>query len=104
MTALIYSLALGFLIFLSISSRMQIQVSSHEELKNKGAMFQVEMADRVNMPVADIERFLEANDHIIEGFSWVTAPISNFDDSFVLKAHVDNMVNFRAIPIYVFAT
>ena len=39
MTALIYSLALGFLIFLSISSRMQISVSSNEQLKNKGAYF-----------------------------------------------------------------
>ena len=43
MTALIYSLALGFLIFLSISSRMQISVSSHEELKNKGAYYVVEL-------------------------------------------------------------
>ena len=39
MTALIYSLALGFLIFLSISSRMQISVSSNEQLKNKGSYF-----------------------------------------------------------------
>lgn len=37
MTALIYSLALGFLIFLSMSSRMQISVSAHEELKKKGS-------------------------------------------------------------------
>jgi hypothetical protein len=39
MTALIYSLALGFLIFLSISSRMQISVSSNVQLMNKGSYF-----------------------------------------------------------------
>ena len=43
MTALIYSLALGFLIFLSIASRMQISVSSNEQLMNKGSYFQVEV-------------------------------------------------------------
>ena len=43
MTALIYSLALGFLIFLSITSRMQISVSSNEQLMNKGAYFQIEV-------------------------------------------------------------
>ena len=104
MTALIYSLALGFLIFLSISSRMQISISYHEELKNKGAQFSVEMIDRVKMPVTEVEKILEANDHIIESFSWVTAPISNYQDSFIIKANLDNLVNFRAIPMYVYAT
>ena len=95
MTALIYSLALGFLIFLSISSRMQISISSHETLKNKGAQFSVETMDRVHMPVPEVERILEANEHIIDNFSWVTSAISNFDDSFVVKTYVDNLVNFR---------
>merc|ERR1719469_550868 len=39
MTALIYSLSLAFLIFLSISSRCQISVSSNEKLMNKGTYF-----------------------------------------------------------------
>lgn len=39
MTALIYSLALGFLIFLSISSRCQISVNTNEQLMTKGAYF-----------------------------------------------------------------
>ena len=104
MTALIYSLALGFLIFLSISSRMQISISSHETLKNKGAQFSVETIDRVHMPVAELEKILEANDHIIDSFSWITSPMNNFDDSFVVKTYVDNLVNFRPIPLKLYAT
>jgi hypothetical protein len=74
---------------------MQISISSHETLKNKGAQFSVETMDRVHMPVPEVERILEANEHIIDNFSWVTSAISNFDDSFVVKTYVDNLVNFR---------
>jgi len=41
MTALIYSLSLGFLLFLSISCRMQINVSSMEQLKEHASYFVV---------------------------------------------------------------
>ena len=104
MTALIYSLALGFLIFLSISSRMQISISSHETLKKKGAQFMVEMNDRQQMPVYEVEQVLEANEHIIENFSWVTAAINNYEDNFVVKTYADNLVNVRSIPIKLYAT
>ena len=43
------------------------------------------MADRVHMPVAEVEKILEANDHIIQDFSWITAPINNFDESPIVK-------------------
>lgn len=45
MTSLIYSLSLGFLIFLSISCRMQINVSSREQLKEKASYFVVTLKD-----------------------------------------------------------
>ena len=58
MTALIYSLALGFLIFLSISSRMQISVSSHEELKNKGAYYVVELDHQQRFDLDSMEKLI----------------------------------------------
>lgn len=104
MTALIYSLALGFLIFLSMSSRMQISVSAHEELKNKGAQFVVEMQPRANLPVEKLETILKANEHIVEEFSWVTNAIDNHDNSFIVKASIDSLVNYRVEQLLVYAT
>jgi len=94
MTALIYSLALGFLIFLSISSRMQISVSSNEQLKNKGSYFQVEVSPRKRMPVESIENFIRENEskNIIRSHSWTTAPIDNFEDAHIMSVTIDNMV------------
>lgn len=43
MTALIYSLSLGFLIFLSITSKMQVTINLFQQMKNQGAMFTVEL-------------------------------------------------------------
>jgi len=65
MTSLIYSLALGFLIFLSIASRMQISVSSNEQLMNKGTYFVVEVQQRKQLPVETVENFIRGNQHII---------------------------------------
>ena len=98
MTALIYSLALGFLIFLSISSRMQISVSSNVQLMNKGSYFQVEVGQRKKMPVEAVENFIRQNQDKIKSHSWVTAPLDNYEDSHVIGASINNMVSFRSFP------
>lgn len=51
MTALIYSLALGFLMFLSISCRMQIEVSAHEKLKQQASYFSVKTLEQKTFDV-----------------------------------------------------
>lgn len=93
MTALIYSLALGFLIFLSISCRMQISFNSHEELKSHGCQFRLQSQDFRDLPVNELEDIIKANTHIIEEFSWVTAPIDRYSGSRLLTATVDDMTN-----------
>jgi hypothetical protein len=45
MTGLIYSLSLGFILFLSIACRMQISVSSQEQLRDKASYFVVKTKD-----------------------------------------------------------
>ena len=98
MTALIYSLALGFLIFLSISSRMQISVSSHEELKNKRAYYVVELEAQYRFDLDSMEKLFQANSHIIEEFSWVSASIDSFDESNIVKAYLNNHANYVEYP------
>ena len=56
MTGLIYSLALGFILFLSIACRMQINVSSQEQLKNQASYFVVKTKEnRQTLPLQVLE-------------------------------------------------
>jgi hypothetical protein len=55
MTALIYSLALGFLMFLSITCRMQIEVNSLEKLKSNASYFTVKALDKNKFDVYQTE-------------------------------------------------
>jgi hypothetical protein len=79
MTALIYSLALGFLMFLSISCRMQIEVSVAEKLKNQASYFNVKALDKQTFDVAQTEVILRQHSDLIEEFSWVTAKMHEFE-------------------------
>jgi len=93
MTALIYSLSLGFLIFLSISCRMQISFGSHEELKKKGCSFLVTANEYEELNIPVLEEVLKANAHIIDEFSWVSDSIQNYKGSHIHDVHVDDMGN-----------
>jgi hypothetical protein len=55
MTALIYSLALGFIMFLSISARMQIEVNIVEKLMHQASYFNVRTTDKrtFNIPLTE---------------------------------------------------
>jgi len=88
MTGLIYSLSLGFLLFLSISCRMQINVSSMEQLKDHASYFVVLTKGSNTLHVQTLEQIMLMNNHIIEEFSWVTAPLNQFEKSHVIKATV----------------
>ena len=66
MTGLIYSLSLGFLIFLSIACRMQINVSSREQLKEKASYFVVKTKDHHALHLQTLEQIMEMNNHIID--------------------------------------
>ena len=59
MTALIYSLALGFLMFLSISCRMQIEVSAHEKLKDQASYFSVKTLEHKTFNIYKTEKVLK---------------------------------------------
>lgn len=82
MTGLIYSLSLGFLLFLSISCRMQINVSSQEQLKARASYFVVRTKiPKQKLPLQMLEQIMQMNNHIIEEFSWVTAPLDDYENT-----------------------
>ncbi len=93
MTGLIYSLSLGFLLFLSISCRMQINVSSMEQLKEHASYFVVLTKNQNTLHVPTLEQIMLMNNHIIEEFSWVTAPLHSYENSHVTKATINDVQN-----------
>jgi len=48
--------------------------------------------------VNELEEILLANGHIIDEFSWVTAPIDRFAGSRLLSVSVDDMTNHMPFP------
>ena len=46
MTSIIYSIALGFIIFLIVSYNLQIKSTQLQELQNKGTYFQIQSNDQ----------------------------------------------------------
>lgn len=72
---------------------MQINVSSMEQLKEKASYFVVRTKDRVTLHVPTLEQIMLMNNHIIEEFSWVTAPLHNYEGSHVVKATINDFEN-----------
>jgi hypothetical protein len=87
MTALIYSLALGFLMFLSITCRMQIEVNSLEKLKSNASYFTVKALEKNKFDVYQTEEVLKKHSDLIEEFTWVTAKMSEFDGTTVSSTY-----------------
>ena len=94
MTALIYSLALGFLMFLSISCRMQIVVNIAEKLKWQSTYFNVKTLDTRTFDVFKTELVLKEHADLIDEFSWVTAKMHEFDGSKVQRSYFNDMADY----------
>ena len=88
---------------MAISSRIQISVSSHEELKNKGAYYVVELEPQYRFDLDTMEKLIEADSDKIEEFSWVSAAIDSFEQSGIVKTYLNNHANFVEYPQDLFA-
>lgn len=63
-----------------------------EELKDRGATFEVSSKDRTTLAVPALEQFLKANEHLVEEFTWVTAGINQFEASPIANSYADNIM------------
>lgn len=99
MTALIYSLALGFLMFLSITCRLQIQVDSVEKLKTQASYFNVRTLEKKTFDIAATEKVLRDHSDLIDEFSWVTAKMNEFDGATISQTYFSDMGDYPAQTI-----
>jgi len=61
---------------------MQINVSSQEQLKDRASYFVVRTKiPKQKLPLQMLEQIMQMNNHIIEEFSWVTAPLNDYENA-----------------------
>ncbi len=70
---------------------MQIGVSSQEQLKERASYFVVRTKEtKQTLPLQLLEQIMQMNNHIIDEFSWVTAPLNNYEDSYIIKSGLND--------------
>ena len=64
-----------------------------EQLKEHASYFVVLTKNQNTLHVPTLEQIMLMNNHIIEEFSWVTAPLHSYENSHVTKATVNDIQN-----------
>ena len=73
-TAVMYALALGFIIFLSVSYQMQLTTSTYQSLASRGVKLEVRLGqfEETTLPVSSLESIMDDYSDIIDSYSWVS--------------------------------
>lgn len=77
-TAMMFSLTLAFVIFLSIVARIPFIVDYLNVTRAKG--FHSMRLGRMNLPMVEMEKFIKQREHYFEEFGAVTPPLYNMND------------------------
>lgn len=78
MTSIIYSIALGFIIFLIVVYNLQLKSIQLMQLKSKGAYFRISVNGQYDLIKPEtFDPILQSHYANISSFSYVLAPIKN---------------------------
>lgn len=81
MTSLIYSMSLGFIIFLIVSYKLQLSATQLESLQKKGAYLTLTTQDQTLISPALFDNVLKLNGELIESFGFITPKLSSLPDA-----------------------
>ena len=82
-----FSLTLGFIIFLNIVARIPFSVDYLNCTRTKG--FHSMRFGRMNLPMFEMERFIKQNEHFFEEFGAVTPGLYNMRDDIFWEERMD---------------
>lgn len=85
MTAIIYSIALGFIIFLIVSYQLQLKSTKLTELLKTGTYFELKADNQALITRETIDPVLQKYSNYIEGFAYVTPDLKNDPEAHILK-------------------
>ena len=88
MTALIYALSIGFLIYLVVSYGIEIQILQAKQQKDEGAPLAVNLSN--GWLPSLYEKLLADNKDKIDAFSYTTYAFSRFKNKKIDKTHASN--------------
>jgi hypothetical protein len=102
MTSIIYSIALGFIIFLIVSYKLQIKSTQLQELSRKGTYFQFQTDERRSISPDSFDQLLRSYEDQIENFAYVTFDMKKVPENNIFKQQSsDNArINGFSIDIY----
>ena len=102
MTALIYSISLGFIIFLVVSSSLVLTSTQKASLQDSGAYLQFSANYENMISPTTFDRILKENADIIEDFGFITPKLSSILSANVAKVAALDYSRIHSIPVDVF--
>jgi hypothetical protein len=81
LTTIIYSLGLGFIIFLNVAYKVQLETLRLHELRFRAGYLQVQVEDpKYALKPHILEPVLKNNEHLIESFSWIPCELDRIPE------------------------
>ena len=77
MTSIIYSIALGFIIFLIVSYNLQIKTTELQTLQKEGAYFIFKSDDLSLLTPQLFDPIIQRHAELIESFTYITPDLKN---------------------------
>jgi hypothetical protein len=102
MTALIYSISLGFIIFLVVSSSLVLTSTQKEALQESGAYLQFSANFENMISPQAFDGILKEHADIIEDFGFITPKLSSIMSANVVKVAASDYSRIHSIPVDVF--
>lgn len=104
MTSIIYSIALGFIIFLIVSYQLQIKSTQLQQLAHTGnyLSFEGDAKSANSMKPEVLEKVFAANADIIKEFTWVTPDIKNLNAAKIMRDTVSDKARINSITVGIY--
>ena len=102
LTTTIISMALGFIIFMMVSFRLQIENNKNMKLEKRGTLPMMSTADTTTLRPDLIEPIFLRNQHVLEDFSFITFEIIREDQASIQKALATDLARSKNYQMGVF--
>jgi hypothetical protein len=90
MTSIIFSLALGFIVFLIVSYNLQIRSSSLIVLRRRGSYLSLYSGDTTVLNPLVMDPIFYSHRDKIKGFAYITYQLSRFEDAKISKLELSD--------------
>ena len=102
MTSIIYSISLGFIIFLVVSSTLVLASTQSQSLQEEGAylQFRANMANMISPRLFD--KVLKDHEDIIEDFGFITPRLTNLERANAVKVEITDVSRIKSEEVEVY--